>query len=80
MRRLVAFWLAFWTALGLFFYLMDRRGLALCRATRYVFRTDTTPGRVVLFVAGQGGALVLLRHLLKHPVDSAIRSFDRMHS
>lgn len=64
-RRLVRFWLCFWTVGGVFFWLMDRHDIALCKATRHAFRTHTPTGRTALTGFLLGGALILRRHLLK---------------
>jgi hypothetical protein len=63
-RRLIRFWVGFWIAGGFFFWYMDRRNVALCRATRYAFRTEHPYGRAALTTFLLGGALILRRHLL----------------
>ena len=67
MPRLAAAWLTFWAAFGVVAFLADRRGWALCRATRWLFRTHTRSGRVAFTAAYGTGALVLHRHVLKDP-------------
>lgn len=63
--RLIAFWAGFWTILGAFFWHADRRGFALCKAVRWIFRTNTRPGRIRLGVSLGTGTAVLYRHLVK---------------
>lgn len=71
MRRLVAFWVAFWVALGSFFWYADRNGFALCKAVRHLYGThnpDPTrarTGKLGLAASLGTGALVLYRHLVK---------------
>lgn len=64
MRRLVAFWVAFWAILGLFFWHADRNGFALCKAVRHVYGTDTREGRIRLGASLAAGTVVLYRHLV----------------
>lgn len=66
-RRLIRFWLWFWVIGGVFFWLMDRHDIALCKATRHLFRTEHPHGRTALTAFLFGGALILRRHLLNKP-------------
>lgn len=65
MDRADVAWLAFWTGFGLLDYAADRRGRSLCTSVRHVFRTDTTPGKLVFAGAFFGGAGILFSHVVK---------------
>ena len=65
MRRLVAFWAGYWTVNGLFYWIADRRGFALCSAVRHLYGTDNPEGRARLAGSLTLGGVVLYRHLVK---------------
>lgn len=58
-------WAGFWTTFGIVDWAADKRGLSLCDATRWAFKTTTPVGRLAFTAAYGTGAMVLHRHVLK---------------
>lgn len=58
-------WAGFWVTFGVVDWAADKRGLSLCDATRFAFRTSTPLGRLGFTAAYGTGAMVLHRHVLK---------------
>lgn len=58
-------WAGFWVGFGLLDYAASKHGASLCDSARRLARTDTRPGRAVIYTGLIGGAVVLARHVCK---------------
>lgn len=62
-------WAGFWVTFGIVDWAADKRGLSLCSATRWAFRTNTAAGRLAFTAAYGTGAMVLYAHVAKSVIE-----------
>lgn len=69
-KRWAAAWVSTVAGLGVLDYVLDRRhdGSTLSECARWLFRTDTLPGKVAVTAAISSGAYVLNQHLIRSVV------------
>jgi hypothetical protein len=79
-KHWAAFWLALIPGLGLLDWVLDKRhdGSTLSECSRWVFHTDSTPGKVAFTISLWPGAYVLWRHIVRPVYQAAADEIEEM--